>query len=284
MSSTRIPGPLGNSATLAVDPGTSARVATAPPRTLGLRQPASNASLHEVQVGIQRAWRWVSDPVGVALRDLQALGNDLAAQWQYIERLPAWLRDRVAYELFALGFSHELPKKLLRHYVWGQGVSLRLSLQEMIACNVHINLQRSQAFRDLVVSASKRPGVAVPFDIRLLSAALTNGTLGQFTARTQGTLVAGANGAWAASGTMSFHDTWNFDPKDFDTGGRSLQGELKTRFAHAVLPGKGFTIDSEVTKFAQTQADATVTWAGGAPQAEPDRIAALDVELSKVDP
>lgn len=78
-------------------------------------------------------------------------------------------------------------------------------------------------------------------------------------------------------------DTWNFDPKDFDTGGCSLQGQLKTRFAHAVLQGKGFIIDSEVTTFAQTQADATVTWAGGAPQAEPDHIAALDIELSKVD-
>ena len=37
------------------------------------------------------------------------------------------------------------------------------------------------------------------------------------------------------------------------------------------------------TGFTQTQNDETVTWAGGTPQGEPDRIAALDVELKKPD-
>jgi len=82
---------------------------------------------------------------------------------------------------------------------------------------------------------------------------------------------------------MSFHDFWDFDPKDWTSGGRSLQGEAKTRLANAALPGEGFTIDSVSTAFSQTQADATVVWAGGVPVSTPDRIAEIDFVLSQPD-
>ena len=113
--------------------------------------------------------------------------------------------------------------------------------------------------------------------------ALTNGTLGQFTVKTKGALVADGKGGWMAAGTMTFFDVWDFDPKDWTTGGRSFQGEVKTRVANVLLPGTGFDIDSVETSFTQTQDDETVTWVGGTPQGEPDRIAALDVELKKPD-
>jgi hypothetical protein len=48
---------------------------------------------------------------------------------------------------------------------------------------------------------------------------------------------------------MSFVDTWDFDPKDFETGGRSVMGEVKTRFAHYTLPGDAFKIRSVETAF-----------------------------------
>jgi hypothetical protein len=283
MVAPRIPSFVGGTATLPVDHGTSAPVTTPAPNTLGLRMGSIEASLRELQVGAHRGWQWVSDPVETALRDLQSMGHDLSAQWHYIAQLPAWRRDRVVYELFALGFSHDLPKKLLRHHVWGLGKSLTLSLQEMIDCNPHINLRRSKAFRDVLAAALASPGKAMPFELGILSGAMTNGTLGQFTTHTKGTVVAGAGDTWSAQGKMRFHDEWNFDPKDFDTGGRSVSGELKTRFANAVLPGKSFKITSVLTDFSQAQADATVVWAGGPPRAEPDRLAAMDMALSNAD-
>ncbi len=202
---------------------------------------------------------------------------------RFIARLPTEIRDQVAYEAFAAGFSHYLPKKLLRHYVWGRGADLTLSLQEMIDCNPYINLQRSKAFRDLLTAATGKAGRPSPFELNILAAALTNGSLGQFTVRAKGTVLVGADGAWQASGSMSFYDEWDFDPKDFATGGRSLQGEVKTRIANAWLPGQGFKINSATTRFSQSQADQSVVWAGGQPHIEPDRIAALDMELAKPD-
>ena len=230
MVAPRIPLTLGGSTTLPVSRGTTPPVSTPPPNSLGLRMGAVEASLHELQIGIQRNWQRVSDPVASALRDLQAMGHDLAAQWHYIAQLPEWMRDRVAYELFALGFSHYLPKKLLRHYVWGRGEGLKLSLQEMMDCNPSIKLRPSKAFRDVLAAAFDHPGTAIPFELGIPAGAFTNGTLGQFTVRTKGVVVAGANQAWSASGKMSFYDEWDFDPKDFDTGGRQHGGRVEDAF------------------------------------------------------
>jgi hypothetical protein len=222
-----------------------------------------------------------------AMLEVHALEHDLSAKLKLISRLPAGLRERVAYEAFAAGFDHYLPKKFIHNFVWGRGADLTLTLREMIDCNPSINLLRSKSFRELLAKltaqARKSLSAESPFELGILAGAFTNGTLGQFTARTKGTLVVENTGGWEATGSMTFYDEWDFDPKDFSTGGRSFQGEVKTRVANSLLPGQGFKIYSVVTGFSQSQDNSAVVWAGGTPKAEPDRVAALDIELSKPD-
>lgn len=284
MSDALFPGPLGGSLTPQIDFGTLARIASPLPGVIGLEDPAVEWARRQLRRGVQRGLNLVVDAAyDAAMAEIARVRGNVEAMLRIIASLPEGVRQRVAYEAFAAFFSHYLPKKLLRQYVWGGGARLTLTLQEMIDCNPHINLLRSKAIRDLITTAAANPGVPVPFELGVLAGALTNGTLGQFTVRTKGALFADAAGNWQAQGSMSFFDEWDFDPKDWTTGGRSFQGEVKTRVANALLPGAGFKIDSEVTAFSQSQADATVVWAGGTPKGEPDRIAALDVELSKPD-
>jgi hypothetical protein len=188
-----------------------------------------------------------------------------------------------AYQFFASFFTHPLPKAFLWHYIYGKGKPRNLNAQEMADCNPHVTLLRSTIFSRYLDAIAKKPGRYTDLNFNVLSGALTNGTLGQFTAKVRGTLEYRALDDWEFRGDMSFFDEWDFDPKDFDTGGRSLQGELKTRFAHYTLPGQGFTITSDWAAFTQGSADETVTWAGGKPKPVLDRVAQSDVVLRGVD-
>lgn len=284
MPSFKIAGVYGVATDMSIGGGSLSRGAALVPAVLGLEDLLLERARRRIRHALHGAVRAAAE-IGyeAAMRELHALRDDLDARLEYIASLPKGLRDQVAYEAFAAAFNHYLPKKLLRHYIWGRGAVLTLTEQEMVDCNPYINLPRSKAFRGLLVMAAKQPGKRTPFELDILSGALTNGTLGQFTVKTKGELVAAADGSWSANGMMSFYDEWDFDPKDFTTGGRTLQGELKTRIGNALLPGQGFKINSVQTAFSQSQADATVNWVGGAPVASPDRIAALDIELSKPD-
>jgi hypothetical protein len=284
MSDARLPGPLGFSLTPQIDFGTLARVASPFPNPIGIEDPMVEWAKRQLRRGVKQGLDLVVDAAyDAAMAEIQRVKNDVEKVLRIIAALPDDLRRRVAYEVFAAFFSHYLPKKLIRHYVYANGRKMKLTQQEMIDCNPYISLLYSKAFVALIDQANKSPGIPVPFELPVKAGALTNGTLGQFTVKTKGTLVAFGNGKWLAAGTMTFFDVWDFDPKDWTTGGRSFQGEVKTRVANALLPGTGFDIDSVETSFSQTQDDETVTWAGGTPQGEPDRIAALDVELKKPD-
>jgi hypothetical protein len=212
--------------------------------------------------------------------ELRRLGRDVGAALEYIESLPEHARRSAAYEFFAAFFDHYLPKKFLRHYVWGGGRSLALSEREMVDCNPYINVMNCRSFRDtLDARAASRSSSVTEVSLRCPASALTNGTLGQFSVPMRATLTYRGADDWELEGRMSFFDRWDFDPKDFTTGGRSLQGELKTRFAHYTLPGDSFEITSAEAPFSQRAADATVTWKGGQPVLVPDKIAQLDVDL-----
>jgi len=289
MAGFRIPGPSGAGPLLAQAGGTLAGALSLPiPDPL---EAARSWVRRELRQGLSNQLERVgAAAVRAAVEEIQALGDDVGQKLAWIAGLPAGIRNQVAYEVFAAGFSHYLPKKLLRHYIWGQGMPLTLSLQEMVDCNPHIDLRRSRVFRGLLEAAqtqldddTSRSLHGQAFELSVLAGALTNGTLGQFSVRAKGQLTLQRSGQWTAQGTMSFFDHWDFDPKDFSTGGRSLQGELKTRFAHYTLPGQGYDIQSESTPFSQTSLERSVAWKGGSPQARPDRIAALDVALKEGD-
>ncbi|WP_374437805.1 hypothetical protein [Inhella sp.] len=289
MAGFRIPGPSGAGPLLAQAAGTWAGAISLPiPDPL---EAARSWVRRELRQGLSNQLERVGAlAVQAAVEEIRALGDDIGQKLAWIAALPDGIRNQVAYEVFAAGFSHYLPKKLLRQYIWGRGAGLTLSLQEMMDCNPLINLQRSRAFMALLEGGQTKladddrlPQHQQDFELRVPAGALTNGTLGQFSVRAKGQLLLRRNGEWTAQGKMSFFDTWDFDPKDFTTGGRSLQGELKTRFAHYTLPGQAFDIDSEQTAFSQTQLDRTIQWQGGEPKSTPDRIAALDVALKEAD-
>lgn len=284
MSDARLPGPLGALLTPQLDAGTLARVASPFPSVIGFEDPMVEWARRQVRRGVKQGLDVIVDAAyDAAMAEIRRAKNDVEKVLRIIAALPDDLRRRVAYEVFAAFFSHYLPKKLIRHYVYANGRKMKLTQQEMIDCNPYISLLYSKPFVALIDQANKSPGMPVPFELPVKAGALTNGTLGQFTVKTKGALVADGKGGWMAAGTMTFFDVWDFDPKDWTTGGRSVQGELKTRVANVLLPGTGFDIDSVEASFSQNQDNETVTWAGGTPQGEPDRIAALDVELKKPD-
>ena len=284
MSDARLPGPLGALLTPQLDFGTLARVASPLPGALGIEDPMVEWARRQVRRGVKQGLDVIVDAAyDAAMAEIRRVKNDVEKVLAIIAALPDDLKRRVAYEVFAAFFSHYLPKKLIRHYVYANGRKMKLTEQEMIDCNPYISLLYSKAFVALIDQANRSPGMPVPFELPVKAGALTNGTLGQFTVKTKGALVADGKGGWMAAGTMTFFDVWDFDPKDWTTGGRSFQGEVKTRVANALLPGTGFDIDSVETSFSQNQDNDTVTWVGGTPQGEPDRIAALDVELKKPD-
>ena len=284
MSDARLPGPLGALLTPQLDFGTLARVASPLPGALGIEDPMVEWARRQVRRGVRQGLDVIVDAAyDAAMAEIRRVRTDVEKVLAIIAALPDDLKRRVAYEVFAAFFSHYLPKKLIRHYVYANGRKMKLTEQEMIDCNPYISLLYSKAFVALIDQANKSPGMPVPFELPVKAGALTNGTLGQFTVKTKGALVADGKGGWMAAGTMTFFDVWDFDPKDWTTGGRSFQGEVKTRVANALLPGTGFDIDSVETSFSQNQDNETVTWVGGTPKGEPDRIAALDVELKKPD-
>ena len=284
MSDARLPGPLGALLTPQLDFGTLARVASPLPGALGIEDPMVEWARRQVRRGVKQGLDVIVDAAyDAAMAEIRRVKNDVEKVLAIIAALPDDLKRRVAYEVFAAFFSHYLPKKLIRHYVYANGRKMKLTEQEMIDCNPYISLLYSKAFVALIAQADRSPGMPVPFELPVKAGALTNGTLGQFTVKTKGALVADGKGGWMAAGTMTFFDVWDFDPKDWTTGGRSFQGEVKTRVANALLPGTGFDIDSVETSFSQNQDNETVTWVGGTPKGEPDRIAALDVELKKPD-
>lgn len=284
MGDLRIPGPYIYLKASYSDVGLRAQVNLTIPGPIDIDLPDLSWVRREVKKGMNQSLYFANEKfLALVMSELAILKNDIEAQLELIAMLPDSMRKRVAYELFSAAFDHYLPKKFIYHYIWGDGAPMHLTLQQMMDCNPYINLQSTKSFRDAQARAKLNEGRPTPIDLNIRSGALTNGTLGQFTTKIKAVLTATGDAAWKVNGTMHFYDEWDFDPKDFSTGGRSFQGEVKTRIANVLLPGKGFKITSETTEFSQSQADKTVIWKGGKPKGVPDRIAAMDFELSQAD-
>lgn len=269
-----IPGPVGIGLDQQMDSGTNSKSTHNPPGPICSEQLlvicVSRKAAAVAVDGLELAGVLA---VRVILQELQSIKHDIDQCLRLIATLPEHLGRVVAYKFFAGFFDHYLPKKFLRQYVWARGRTLKLTEQEMIDCNPYIDLSRSKKFNALLEKGRLSPGTRIPLEMGVISGALTNGTLGQFTVKLKGGLVVQADGSWQASGKMAFYDEWDFDPKDWETGGRSFQGEAKTRVAHYTLPGEGFAITSVDTEFQQTNADKLVVWAGGTPVGVPDKAA-----------
>jgi len=284
LGDSRIPGPYIYQMTSYSDVGLRAQICPATPGPVDIDKHDLSWVRREIKKGMNQGLYFANEKfLTLVMNELAMLKDDIEAQLELIAMLPDSMRKRVAYEAFSAAFEHYLPKKFIYHYIWGDGAPMHLTLQQMMDCNPYINLLSTKSFRDALAQARMNSGRPTPIDLNIRSGALTNGTLGQFTTKIKAVLIATGDAAWQVNGTMHFYDEWDFDPKDFSTGGRSFQGEVKTRIANVLLPGKGFKITSETTEFSQSQADKTVIWKGGKPKGVPDRIAAMDFELSQPD-
>lgn len=202
-------------------------------------------------------------------------------------RSATWL-ERRAWRSF---FDHYLPRKFLDNYMDDTGAPITLNAREMIDINPVVNIRRSAGFeRELKAlqaqvaasSASGSPSPAAKYiEVSGPGQAMTNGTLGNFTIRYKGMLTVDTGGGWVFVGTMEFYDVWDFDPKPFGSSGRSTAGEVKTRVAATLLPGRAFEIFSVPSPLTQTGSDRRAAWAGGAPHFVNDRLgrSASDVEV-----
>jgi hypothetical protein len=227
---------------------------------------------------------------GEALRQARQLQHKIDVTIDEIETTKEYAKKLAAYEFFSAFFDHYLPKRFLWHYIWQHGHEFKLTEQQMIDCNPVIAPMRCAMLRTTLeqLQAAGRPDT-VPLTLACPASAWTNGTLGQFTVLMNGTLEYRSISEWVYAGTMSFADTWNFDPKDFETGGRSVMGEIKTRFAYYTLPGDPFKITSVETAFTyaatgdelqQGHLRRTVEWKGGLPRQELDRVSQADVRVT----
>ena len=284
MGGFRIPGPMGAGIKLAIDAGTLVRGWSPLPGPVDfdntiaemVRRKLRQGERALLEVGLSAARR-------IAIEELNRLRDDVDKQLEYIAKLPSEIRKQVEYEFWSSFFDAPLPKKMLRHYIFGGGTTLNLTEQEMIDCNPYIDLARATTFKNALTGAAKTPGKAAPISIKVPAIAFTNGTLGNFTVNITGTLTAGSDGSWKVDGMMNFYDIFDFDPKPFGKAGRSTQGEIKTRVGHYFIPGTDYKVTSVDTKFTQTQADKMVIWAGGTPKFVPDRVSELDAALSQPD-
>lgn len=289
MAGYRIPCALGNGMSNLIDAGTLVRSFTPLPGIVYPLEHAKQWVRQQVRQGVSAVIQGAGTlAYETVMQELRALRGGIEEKLAYISRLPKELRDQVAYDFFASFFEHYLPKKFLHNYIWGNGKPIKLTVQEMADCNPVISLTDSSRFNhriDLLrLEADKtKKAVPYPFTLEMVAGAGTNGTLGQFTVAFSGNIVVQPDGNWVAEGTMQFSDTWDFDPKDAETGGRSAAGEKKTRFANQFLPGTAFDISSESTAFKQTQADDLVVWTGGRPVGVPDKVSKADLAVLKPD-
>jgi hypothetical protein len=180
-------------------------------------------------------------------------------------------------------FDHYLPRKFLNNYMDDTGAAITLTLREMRDCNPIVDLRRSTAFMGRVSSLVAAGGGTASISVRGWGGALTNGSLGNFTINYTGTLVVQPDGKWSFSGTMTFYDYWDFDPKGAGSG-RSVAGEVKVRVASAFLPGRPFDIHSVAAAVSQSSTDPRAVWGGGgAPVHVPDKSARTGADIATGD-
>lgn len=160
-----------------------------------------------------------------------------------------------------------LPRSLINHYMSAGGAAYDLTRAEMIEVDAFTNVfswfPAIAAERNrLVAEAEADP--APPTEYRQFTAAISgargrggaqkNQTLGNFTITLEGTLTVtkGRTGNLAEfSGTATYSDVWDFDPKPLATfvegsSGRTTAGELKT-WVGALMEGTAFPVNSAAT-------------------------------------
>jgi RHS repeat-associated protein len=174
--------------------------------------------------------------------------------------------------------SSYLALRLLNHYRYAQGGNYILNKDEMKEVKaVPVGLlgleidntsplslyERREVYETKLMNTLKnmKVGTTVKYHITVQSVVETTGTLGGMAVSLDGELTkTSKKNEWAFDGTMSYHDTWDFDSKQDNKGSlRSPTGEFRTSYGRNFLSGTSFEVSSETIKVSQTSADNTVS-------------------------
>lgn len=160
-----------------------------------------------------------------------------------------------------------LPRSFINHYMSAGGAAYHLTRAEMIEIDALTNVFSwfpavSTERNRLIAEAEADPAPTTEYKqftapisgARGRGVAQKNQTLGNFTVTLEGTLTVtkGRTGNLAEfSGTATYYDVWDFDPKPLatfveGTSGRSTMGELKT-WVGALMEGTAFPVNSAAT-------------------------------------
>jgi RHS repeat-associated protein len=161
-----------------------------------------------------------------------------------------------------------VPQKLLRHYIFDNGETYKLTKNEALEIDPITNLKKNGIFNGDLSSARLKSILKkgmVEFDgtYRLESGAGLNGTLGNFTTLTTVKVIVcvqEGNAMWSAAGTATFYDVWDFNLEwgafiagqlGWGSGNRrSWFGQLRTQVGW-FIPGSEFQVESEKLEASQ---------------------------------
>ena len=153
--------------------------------------------------------------------------------------------------LFEAASSDPTYRRLLAHYMASSGERFCLTPAEVKGLGVTgLTISNSEEFAVALRSSvreMRRTGAAAsaPVHIEQLVSADKPLTLGNFTARVDGTLTVHPEGTWEFKGDLRTHDIWDFDRKPFGAADhRTIAGEVKTRLSALLLHGKPFVVTS----------------------------------------
>ena len=167
-------------------------------------------------------------------------------------------------EFWLVFFPHYLPRKLLNNYMDDTGNPIELTQQEMIDCNVVVDLRGNASFSDELRSLIRAGGGSRDFGFSELNIANRTGTLANFTINYRGRLMVNMSEPWVWTfrGIMDFEDCYDFDPRPFfsEESRRTISGELKVRVGQYGIPGRPFPITSVPVPVQQIGTDNRANW------------------------
>ncbi|HEY4310196.1 MAG TPA: RHS repeat-associated core domain-containing protein [Pirellulales bacterium] len=223
--------------------------------------------------------RWLSqDPAGFVAGDSNL--------YRYVENGPTNAIDPFGLEpigyasggnglgtlLALLAQNNPLARALLTHYVMATGGPYVLSEAEAISVRPDpLDVRDIPKFYELLhqlEAKAKEQGSQASglLEGDVSAQSQSTGTLGNFTVHFVGTLTTDCQvpPRWTFDGTITFKDTYDFDPKPFgeEISGRPWYAELKVIYGYYLISGKPFEVSSVDLKARQIWTQSTVRWAG----------------------
>ncbi len=155
-------------------------------------------------------------------------------------------------------FENPVAKLLVRNYLSCSGTKVHLTKKGMADIHPTFDISTSPEFASAMNTARTslaKGGVQFETAIagKALAYATAGATLGNFWVAYQGGFKVCRDGRYLFTGTGTFSDYWDFDPKPSGNG-RSEIGEGLTRLGDKFLSGTPFNIDSDSIAIHQTEA------------------------------